>query len=163
RGSGSALSGSWQASGYTGKQTYDQSFTSVSTDRTSESLTQRQRVPSDMFGASAEWFRAWSSGVLLFGADSRRVNGATNETRYVNNVPQAPTAAGGHQQTIAAFTQGTFTPDPAWTVVGGIRVDHWENDGRFTDSSRSLSPVSPRVAVTWSGVPDVSVRGSFYR
>jgi outer membrane receptor protein involved in Fe transport len=163
RGSGALAGGSWQASGYTGKQTYDQAFSSVSTDRTSESLTQRQRVPSDMYGATAEWFRAWAPGVILFGADSRRVNGATNETRFVNNVAQTPTAAGGHQQTVAAFTQATLTPDPQWTVVAGVRVDHWENDGRFTNSSRSLSPVSPRVAVTWSGITDVSVRGSFYR
>jgi iron complex outermembrane recepter protein len=101
--------------------------------------------------------------VVLAGVDSRRVSGTTDETRYVNNVPQAPTAAGGHQQTVAAFTQGTFTPDPQWTIVAGIRVDHWENVGRFTDSSRSLSPVSPRVAVTWSAVPNVSVRGAIYK
>jgi outer membrane receptor protein involved in Fe transport len=163
RGNGAVFGGSWQASGYAARQTYDQAFTSVSADRTTESLTQRQRVPSDMLGGSGEWFRAWSSGEIQFGADSRRVNGTTNETRFVNSVAQTPTAAGGHQQTVAAFTQATFTPDPQWTVVGGVRIDHWENDGRFTDSSRSLSPVSPRVAVTWSGMSDLSVRGSFYR
>src|SRR5262249_1142604 len=89
RGGGELGGGEWQASGYTGTQTYDQSFSSVSADRTTESLTQRQRVPSDMYGASAEWFRAWAAGVVLVGVDSRRVNGTTDETRYVNNVPQA--------------------------------------------------------------------------
>jgi len=163
RANGLALGGSWQASGYGARQTYDQSFSSVASDRASESLTQRQRVPSDMLGASGEWFRAWSNTVILFGADSRRVNGTTNETRYVNNQPQTPTAAGGHQQTVAGFTQATITAGPRWTMVGGIRVDHWENDGKVSGQSRSLTPVSPRAAVTWSAAPEVSVRGTFYR
>lgn len=163
RGSGDALGGSWQANGYYGKQTYDQAFSSVSADRSTESLTQRQRVPSNMWGASAEWFRTWGSSVLLFGADSRRVTGETDETRFVNNVPQTPTAAGGHQQTVAGFTQVTIAPAPRWTIVGGVRVDHWENDGKFTDTSRSLTPVSPRAAVTWSATSEISLRGTYYR
>jgi outer membrane receptor protein involved in Fe transport len=163
RGNGSALGGSWQASGYGARQTYDQSFTSVAATRQTESLTQRQRVPSDMLGASAEWFRTLSHSVILFGADSRRVNGATNETRFVNNIAQPQTSAGGHQQTVAAFTQATVNLGTDWTAVVGVRADHWTNDGRISGVSRSLTPVSPRVAVTWSGVPELSVRGSFYR
>jgi outer membrane receptor protein involved in Fe transport len=163
RASGAAAGGSWQASGYGGTQTYDQAFSSVSADRTTEALTQRQRVPSDMFGASAEWFRTWGSSVLLFGADSRRVKGTTNETRFVNNVAQTPTAAGGHQQTVAGFTQATVTAGPRWTIVGGLRVDHWENVGRVSGNSRSLNPVSPRVAVTWSATSEISLRGTWYR
>lgn len=161
--SGAAGGGMWQAQGYGIRQTYDQSFSSVGADRASEALTQRQRVPSDMTGASGEWFRGWSRAVLLVGAETRRVSGATTETRFVSGQPQPATSAGGTQETIAAFTQVTVTPTPRLTLVGGARLDHWENRGRFTDDSQSRTPVSPRVDASFALTSTARVRGAFYR
>jgi outer membrane receptor protein involved in Fe transport len=160
---GGLLGGTWQAQAYGAGQGYDQSFTSVAATRDSESLTQRQRVPSDMFGGGGEWLRTWSHTVVLVGADARRVTGTTVETRYVNNVVQAPTSAGGIQRTVAGFTQLTYDASSSVSIVGGVRVDRWENEGRFTARSQTRTPVSPRLAASWRVAPAVTVRGAVYR
>lgn len=163
RAQGDAWQGSWQAHVYRSSQGYDQSFTAVAAGRASESLTSRQRVPADMIGASGEWFRTFSRMVILGGAETRHVDGVTTETRFVNNVAQAPTSAGGEQRTIAGFTQVTFDATSRLSVVGGVRVDHWENTGEFSGGSQSLTPVSPRVAASFRASDDVTIRGTFYR
>jgi outer membrane receptor protein involved in Fe transport len=163
RSQGDAFQGSWQAQVYRSSQGYDQSFSAVAAGRASESLTSRQRVPADMLGASGEWFRTFSRMVVLAGADTRHVDGVTTETRVVGGVPQTPTSAGGEQQTVAGFTQVTIDATSRLSVVGGIRVDHWENTGEFSGNSKSLTPVSPRAAVSFRAASDVTVRGTVYR
>lgn len=163
RAQGDAWQGSWQAHVYRSSQGYDQSFSAVGAGRASESLTSRQRVPADMIGASGEWFRTFSRMVILGGAETRRVDGVTTETRFVNNIAQAPTSAGGEQQTIAGFTQVTIDATPRLSVVGGLRVDHWENTGEFSGNSQSLTPVSPRVAASFRAADNVTIRGTVYR
>jgi outer membrane receptor protein involved in Fe transport len=163
RGQGDAWQGSWQASVYRSSQGYDQSFSAVGAGRASESLTSRQRVPADTVGGSAEWFRTFSRMVVLGGAETRHVQGVTTETRFVNGVAQNPTSAGGEQQTVAGFTQVTIDAAPRLSIVGGLRVDHWENKGEFSGNSQSLTPVSPRVAASFRAADDLTVRGTVYR
>jgi iron complex outermembrane recepter protein len=163
RAQGDALRGSWSANFYRSSQGYDQSFSAVAANRASETLTSRQRVPADTFGGSAEWFRTFSRMVILGGAEARQVQGVTQETRIVNNVAQTPTFAGGEQQTVAGFTQVTFDATSRLSLVGGLRVDHWENKGEFSGNSQSLTPVSPRVAASFRAANDVTVRGTVYR
>jgi outer membrane receptor for ferrienterochelin and colicin len=163
RAQGDVLQGSWQAAVYRSSQGYDQSFSAVAAGRASESLTSRQRVPADTVGGSAEWFRTFSRMVILGGAETRHVQGVTQETRVVNNIPQTPTSAGGEQQTVAGFTQVTIDAATRLTIVGGVRVDHWENKGEFSGNSQSLTPVSPRVAASFRAASDVTVRGTVYR
>jgi outer membrane receptor for ferrienterochelin and colicin len=163
RAQGDALQGSWQAHVYRSSQGYDQSFSAVAAGRASESLTSRQRVPADMLGASGEWFRTFSRMVVLAGAETRHVDGVTTETRVVGGIPQTPTSAGGEQQTVAGFTQVTIDAASRLSIVGGLRVDHWENKGEFSGNSQSLTPVSPRVAASFRAASNVTVRGSVYR
>jgi outer membrane receptor protein involved in Fe transport len=120
-------------------------------------------VPADTLGASAEWFRTFSRVVVLGGAETRHVDGVTQETRFVNNVAQAPTFAGGEQQTVAGFTQVTIDATSRLSLVGGLRVDHWENKGEFSGNSQSLTPVSPRLAASFRAANDLTVRGTVYR
>lgn len=160
---GDVFGGAWQAAAYGASQGYDQSFSAVTADRRSESLTQRQRVPSDAIGGSAEWFRTFAGTVILVGTETRNVSGTTTEIRFVNGNPQPAASAGGRQQTVAGFSQLTFDPNSRLSIVGGLRVDHWENHGRFTGRDQTRTPVSPRVAASWQLAPAVTLRGTGYR
>jgi outer membrane receptor protein involved in Fe transport len=163
RGSGSVFGGGWQAAGFGTHQTYDQAFSSVNATRTAETLTQRQRVPSEMAGGSGDWLRAFGSVTLLAGAEARQVDGKTVETRYVANVPQAPTTAGGRQRTAAGFTQATVAVNSALTVVGGVRIDHWSSRNIVTGVNRDKVHPSARAAATWRTSAAGSIRGTIYR
>jgi outer membrane receptor protein involved in Fe transport len=163
RGSGRALTGSWQAAGYGTTQTYDQAFSSVNASRTAETLTQRQRVPSEMVGGSADWLRAWGTTTVLAGTEGRQVDGKTVETRYVAGQPVAPTTAGGRQRDMAVFSQVTFAAGPDVTLVGGVRVDWWASRSIVTGIERDRTHPSGRVAATWRTPSAGSLRGTFYR
>jgi outer membrane cobalamin receptor len=78
RANGFAGGGAWQAAAFASTQTYDQSFTAVAAGRASESLTQRQRVPSESTGGSADWLRVFGRATLVAGGEGRRVEGATH-------------------------------------------------------------------------------------
>ena len=160
--SGSLAGGVWRAGGYAGSQGYDQAFSAVSPDRTSETLTQRQRVPSEMAGGHGEWLATRRNTTIVAGAEARRVEGATHETRYVAGNPLAPTAAGGTQRFIAGFSQVTMTFGPQWSLVGGGRLDHWSNRSDTTGLERTAVYPSGRVALTWRPDDDWSLRGGAY-
>ena len=163
RAGGSAAGGVWQASGFGSRQSYDQSFTAVAAGRASESLTQRQRVPSESAGGSADWLRVWGRSTLVAGGEGRRVEGATNETRFVNGVQQPTTQAGGVQTTAAGFAQVTVQAAPQWTVVGGMRLDRIATENVTTGASESDVHPSARGSVTWQASPLWSLRGTAYR
>jgi outer membrane receptor protein involved in Fe transport len=158
-----AFGGAWRAGGYGASQGYDQAFSSVSADRTSETLTQRQRVPSEMAGVYGEWQTSRDRLTLVFGGEGRRVEGATNETRFVAGAALPPTEAGGSQRTVAGFGQATMDLSPSWTLVGGGRVDHRVSRNLASDEDRTEVHPSGRAALTWRASGTWSLRGSFYR
>jgi len=163
RASGFVGGGAWQAAGFASSQTYDQSFSAVAPGRASESLTQRQRVPSEAAGGSADWLRVWGRSTLVAGGEGRRVEGTTNETRYVAGRPQPTTRAGGVQTTAAGFAQVTVQAAPQWTVVGGMRVDRISTENVVSGAEESDLHPSARGSVTWQATPLWSLRGTAYQ
>lgn len=163
RGSHTLLGGAWQAAAFGTTQTYDQAFTSVNATRTAETLTQRQRVPSEMVGGSTNWLRTWGRATLLAGAEARQVDGRTTETRFVANAAQPPTTAGGRQRTAAGFSQLTFMPNASLTLVGGVRADRWSSLSIVTGVDRDRVHPSGRAAVTWHATGANALRGTVYR
>ena len=146
--SGSLAGGVWRAGGYAGSQGYDQAFSAVSPDRTAETLTQRQRVPSEMAGGHGEWLATRRNTTIVAGAEARRVEGATHETRYVAGNPSAAHRGRRHAANfIAGFSQVTMTFGPQWSLVGGGRVDHWSNRSDTTGFERTAVYPSGRVAL----------------
>ncbi len=162
RASGFVGGGAWQASGFASSQTYDQSFSAVAPGRASESLTQLQRVPSEAAGGSADWLRVWGRATLVAGGEGKRVEGTTNETRYVAGRPQPTTRAGGVQTTAAGFAQVTVQAAPQWTVVGGARVDRITTENVVSGAEESHVHPSGRGSVTWQATPLWSLRGTAY-
>jgi outer membrane receptor protein involved in Fe transport len=163
RAGGTVGGGVWQASGFGARQSYDQSFTAVAAGRATESLTQRQRVPSESTGGSADWLRVFGRATIVAGGEGKRVEGTTNETRFVNNVQQPTTRAGGVQTTAAGFAQVTVQAAPQWTVVGGVRVDRIATENVVSGADESDVHPSARGSLTWQASSLWSIRGTAYR
>ena len=158
--SGSAGSGFWLARGYGGTQDYNQSFSSVAASRATETLTQTQFVPSKNAGASGQWTMYAGPGTWSFGADTRRVEGTTEQTTYTNNVPTAFTAPGGIQWASGAFARVSAQAGDAFTLIGSIRVDSWSSDPTSTGTSKDKTELSPKGGFTWQAKPSLAVHGS---
>jgi len=162
--------GAFSVRAYLTDQLFDQTFSSVASDRRSEALTRDQTVPSEASGVVATWTRAFGGRTLLLGADRGRVTGRNEEIVFRTGVA-VPSVAEGTQRTIGVFG------DHAWGLGGrgaltvGARFDQWNN----VEASRTVGAVttplndrrsrsfSPRASVLFRVAPSFSVTSSAYR
>ena len=152
--------GSWNVSGQTGDQSYDQAFSSIASNRSSETQTSRQYVPAVQHGLSARWQRGWSRVDVLAGADTRSVSATNVEQTFApNGTPRPVTRTDGFQRTSGAYLQFTMRPSSTVSATVGARGDLRQpsRDQGFFDGD---SAFSPRVAVTWTASSLVVLRGS---
>ena len=157
---GTVAGGSWNVTGQTGDQSYDQAFSSIATDRTSETLTSRQYVPAVQHGFAARWQRGWEGLDVLAGADTRDVSATNNEQTFApSGTPRPPTHTGAYQRTSGAYLQFTLRPASNVTATVGARGDLRQpsRDEGFFDGD---SAFSPRASLTWTASSLVVVRGS---
>ena len=124
---------------YGGTQVYDQTFSSVSADRNSESLIRLQRVPAQNVGFSGQF-----SGVFLqnqtfvVGIEAREVRGASDEIGYFNNRATSVSSSGGRERTFGFFVQDFARIGKKVVLAGSLRFDDWRNF-RASSLTRSLS------------------------
>ena len=122
-----------------GTQVYDQTFSAVSADRSSESLTRLQRVPAQNVGFSGQ-----VSGVFLknqtfvVGVEARQVRGESQEIGYFNNRATSAGTAGGREQTFGFFVQDFARIGSRFVLAGSLRFDDWKNY-RGLISTRTLA------------------------
>ncbi len=122
----SNLNFNWRIFG--GTQVYDQTFSAISADRNSESLTRLQRVPAQNLGFSAQ-----VSGVFLrnqtfvFGAEASEVRGASDEIGFFNNRANSASGASGRERTFGIFFQDFARIGAKFILAGSIRFDGWKN------------------------------------
>ena len=127
----------WRVFG--GTQVYDQTFSAVSADRNSESLTRLQRVPAQNFGFSGQF-----SGVFLqnqtfvAGVEAREVRGASDEIGYFNNRATSVSGAGGRERTFGFYVQDFARIGRKFVLAGSLRFDDWRNF-RALSAARTLS------------------------
>ncbi len=159
-------------------QGYDQRFSSVASDRNSESLTDLQHVPEQVVGGAGQWTHAWGTHqTLIAGADLMEVMGASDEQLFFVGTHTRNNSAGGRQRIFGLFGQDLLRWKN-WTVILGGRVDDWNNfdassictpvSGTCTSPSqlypsRSDLAFSPRVSLLRSVGRNVSVTASVYR
>jgi outer membrane cobalamin receptor len=153
---------------------YNQSFSAVSLDRNSETLTDLQHVPEQVVGGGAQWTHVLAkSHTLIGGADLSEVIGASNELLFSG--PNQSRDGGGRQRNLGIFGEDIFRRS-RWTVILGARVDDWKNfDGSLATVPLSGTPIltiypnrtdvafSPRLSILRSLNDHVSVTGSVYR
>jgi outer membrane receptor protein involved in Fe transport len=140
---------------YGDAQSYHQGFSSVATNRNSETLTDLQAVPAQGVGGSAVWTRALGKReTLVAGLDEHEEIGHSNEmlSSGVTGVRTFDTFAGGHQRTVGVFGEDLIQLAPGWTLEASARFDDWRN----FDAFRVQQPVSP------AGAPVGSPSSTFY-
>lgn len=152
--------GSWEIAGQVGDQSYDQVFSSIAADRSTETLTSKQYVPASQHGFSGHWQRTWTAVDILAGADTRDVSATNVETSFApSGASRGTTHTPGFQRTSGAYVQLTDRPSNNVTFSIGARGDVRQpsrDDGFFGGDSA----FSPRASVGWTVSPLVEVRGS---
>jgi outer membrane receptor protein involved in Fe transport len=128
-----------------GTQTYHQAFTALSADRTSETLTRRQRVPATFAGLTLQWSRTLGSRhALMAGAEGRFVRGRSDDSVFTSGSASSLVSAGGRQRTWAVFAADRISLGRRAVLAVGARVDRWREE----DGSESTTPVATGVAST---------------
>jgi outer membrane receptor protein involved in Fe transport len=162
--------GRFEVRGFLQSQVYDQTFSAVSADRNSETLTRLQRVPSQAWGGSVFWSRAFGDHAIASSVEYRDVRGFSDEIGYSSLVATSVSGAGGHERTVAVFVQDFWRVNDRLNISLGGRYDYWENSDAHSANrvfatnaltsvifpDRSQSSISPRVGVifdaTQSGI-----------
>ena len=126
-------------------QTYNQTFSSIATNRNSEALTDIQAVPSQGTGGSAVWSRGLGKRqTLVAGFDGQEEIGHSHERLITAG---KDTSAGGRQRTLGVFGEDLIQIKPRWTLAASARFDDWRN---FDASLFSAPLSSPAVGTTTS-------------
>lgn len=142
--------GSFLARAYGSTQVYDQDFSAVGADRRSETLTRKQRVPSQATGFTFQWSRSLSkNSFMVAGIDGRAVRGSSDETIYAGGRATSTVSAGGREGILGLFGQGTVHLTPKLIITAGGRFDRWSNrDG--LSATRALTPNSLSVVTNFA-------------
>ncbi|MFZ0663404.1 MAG: TonB-dependent receptor [Acidobacteriaceae bacterium] len=154
---------------YGSSEHYQQSFSSVSADRASETLTKLGYDPADELGAQASWHQPVGHRLLLLaGADTRDVR-ANDYSQIVAAGKEI--SAGSHQRQTGVYGEALSTPRN-WTLSGSARVDHFSNfdakqfeqPGGFTAlPTLEETVVDPRLGVTRRLTHSLALNASAFR
>jgi outer membrane receptor protein involved in Fe transport len=148
-----AAAGAFTLRAYGGTQVYDQTFSAVSTDRATETLTRLQRSPSQFKGFNIQWSRALGTRqTLVAGLEAQEVRGSSDEIAYALSRPTSLANAGGRQSNLGLFIEDLINASPRVLFRAGARVDHWRN----TDAFQSTQALSTQAASITNSFPDRS-------
>ena len=161
---------------YGSGETFNQNFSAVATDRNSESLTNRQRNPSQQAGFAFQWRQTFGRHQSISaGVEGRDVRGHNAETTFNNSRITAFVDAGGRQRSFGLFAADSVRLG-SWLFTAGARVDRWANSRGFSNripvagapslndfADRSETAFSPRVSVIKRFEGGVSISASMYR
>jgi len=167
-------------SAYGQTRQFSSTFSSVNATRDIETPALDQfDVPANAAGGSIVWSAAAGGNHnLTLGADARWVEGETNEAFFWNGTQFTRLRkAGGEQFFAGVFAEDTWSVSSNTTIVGGLRVDHWElfdglrketaratgaviTDSRFPD--RAGDEINGRIGARVKPTEAVTLRGAIY-
>ena len=108
-------------------ENYRQSFSTIATNRDSESLNKRAYTPAQELGAAAHWTQPIGAKVVVVGgADTHDVRATDYETSYKLNLPTGTVDTSARQRQTGIYAEGLWTP-AKWTISAGGRIDHFSN------------------------------------
>jgi len=157
---------------YGARESYRQSFSSIATDRDSETLTKLQRVPTDEMGFVLQASRAFPKSVTAaLGVDLRDVRATDDETSVVAT-PAVTTSTSARQRETGGYADAIWMPR-GWSFSGSIRVDSFRTfDAQKTVSgSAVITPLptltelvaSPHVGVVRELPHGLALTGTAFR
>ena len=161
--SGGLAGGLLSARAFAGTQGYDQTFSAVSADRTSEDLNRRQHVPTRVEGTAAQWVRLFGRHTLLVGAEAKFIKGDTREAQLSAGRVLATLNNGGTQDMWSTFVQDTFLVSDRLTVVMASHGDRWRTQSQNTSYNKTLGSFNPRASGVYRLGGGISLRGSAYK
>jgi outer membrane receptor protein involved in Fe transport len=161
---------------YGSSENFNQNFSAVAADRDSESLTNRQRNPSQQAGFAFQWRRGFGNHQSISaGVEGRDVRGHSAETTFNNARVTALVDAGGRQRSFGVFAADAVR-GRSWLLSFGARFDRWLNSRGFSDrvpvvgapslndfAHRSETAFSPRVSFLKRFDQGLSFSASAYR
>jgi outer membrane receptor protein involved in Fe transport len=157
---GEARGGQWMAHAFGQSQDYDQTFSAVAADRTTERPTTVQHVDAGSFGGSFEWLRAGPRLAWLINGNYRLVDADLFESAALGSDPPALTAA--RQQAGGLVVQATFNPSDRWTIGAGARGELWRSTRRDDGDAESVGGIFPRTSVAWQATEILSLRAAVH-
>ncbi len=166
----------WEANVFGHDNTFDSTYSAVSADRHTETLSLAQAVAYDDLGGNAQWTRAMGAHRVSVGIDGRRVRARNNEDVYAAGVNVRDRIIPGKQQLGGLYAQDHLVVGRL-SVVAGVRADHWRNyaasrteivnaTGATTTTSfpeTTRTAWTPRLGLIAPLAEGLSVRGSVSR
>jgi len=114
------------------REAYRQSFSSIATNRDSETLTKLQRVPTDELGLSAQASHAFATSFTgALGFDIRDIRATDDETAPATSVT---TSTSARQRETGGYLDAIWQPKQ-WSLSGSLRIDSF----RTFSAQQSLS------------------------
>jgi outer membrane receptor protein involved in Fe transport len=149
---------------------YSQTFSTINSTRTAETLTRIGKDPADELGAAGHWHQAVGTRLLLLaGADIHDVRASDYETMFPTSKGYLNTTA--RQRQSGVYGEVLFTP-PAWTLSASGRVDHFSNFAA-SQFKTATAPVNlpqlnetvfdPRIGITRRLTKAVALSASAFR
>jgi outer membrane receptor protein involved in Fe transport len=132
---------------YGAREAYRQSFSSIATDRNSETLTKLQQVPLDQLGLVAQAARALPHELTAaVGFDIDDVRATDNEAAVSKGAVTATTSTTARQRETGGFVDAIWTPR-AWSLSGSVRVDSFHTyDARQVISTTGATTQLPNIS-----------------
>lgn len=159
------------------RQVYDQTFSAVSADRNTETLSRLQRVPSNAVGASIFWRKRLSEHSVAASGEMLQTRGFSDEIGYTAGIATSVSRSGGEARDLSFFIQDNWKALPKITLNLSARIDARRNsDGiastrniatgnitetRFPDRRDTL--FSPRIAAVYDISDAAAVYASYAR
>ncbi len=126
-------------------EAYHQTFSSVASDRNSESLTDDQYVPSQALGGSAQWSRPIGRvHTLVAGFEMRAVDGSSNEDLFKLGAPNGSSLSGGQERTARVFGEDILQLGSHLIANLSLGYDHWSDlNARLLKISSGVGTLTP--------------------
>ncbi|HEY5867433.1 MAG TPA: TonB-dependent receptor, partial [Candidatus Tectomicrobia bacterium] len=170
----------WRLTVYTQLQTFDSTFSRVSSDRQVETLTTAQEVPSLGVGSSLQWTkRLFTQHLGTAGIDAQFIDGESEENLFnvAGTMITTRREAGGQQRFFGFFAQDIFTLLPQLQITMALRFDNVRNgDASRTDRTLATGAIgrtdfptttdtslSPKLAILYRATDTLSIRGAAYQ
>jgi outer membrane receptor protein involved in Fe transport len=154
--------GALLVTGAASSEDYDQTFSAVSDDRTTERLTSVQHTSSEAVTAEARWLRPAGRHTLSLAAGGRQVLATHLPARVVNDVELPPDPAGGRERSGNLSAQVNLAPGASVSIDGGVRAEWWQVRSR-DGTVRRFGLALPRLSASWEFRPGLTLRGALSR
>ena len=156
----------WQSAGmltlraFGGIENYHQSFSAIAADRSAESLTRLQTVPSRVLGIRGQWAGQHGRFSYYAGGEVRDIHGRSDETGFNAGTATVATSSGGREISTGLFAGATVYITDRFFLSGGVRFDNWQNLAGFSSSRSLVGPAKTNILFPDRSESRVSPRAS---